>query len=107
MAFDYNGNWKNQLEATMSLTVAADGVVNGTYQSPAAQAKAPLVGFVRHDFLIFSVAMDTSVGTMLCQPSADPAADTVDSWWHFRLFDDRAPEWACVRTGCDVFSRTT
>ena len=105
MSFNYAGSWKNQLGATMSLTVATDGAIQGWYKSPAAPAKAPVAGFVRDGFLVFSVAFEQSAGTMFCQPSSDDTT-TFDSWWHFRLFDDPGPAWAAVRTGCDRFERS-
>ena len=105
MPFDYAGDWRNQLGATMSLTVAPDGSAHGQYRSPAATAAAPLSGFVEQGRLVFSVAMDTSVGTMLCHPSGTDDPNSFSSWWHFELFDDAAPSWARVRTGCDTFTR--
>ena len=71
MAFDYDGDWQNQLGSTMSLKVHPNGSVTGTFKSLEQGDPVPLVGFVGNDVIVFCNVFGTGAGTMLGQPLKD------------------------------------
>ena len=115
MDVDFSGKWHNQHGSEMTLTVAPDGKVTGTFHtgvgSPSPPEGFPLVGFVCGDLIAFSVNFGKyqSVTAWTGQHTIEDGVEAIESMWHLAInIEERAEKdwlWSGIRSGADTFHR--
>lgn len=112
---DLSGRWKNGLGSEMTLAVAPNGTVTGTYRTgvgvPSPAEEFPLTGYVERDLLAFVVNFGRygSLAGWVGQHTVDGGKERIETLWHLARDVPEADEptalWAGILAGANLFVR--
>ena len=112
---DLNGRWKNGLGSEMTLVVASNGAVTGTYRTgvgvPSTAEEFPLTGYVERDLLAFVVNFGYygSLAGWVGQHTVADGKERIETLWHLARDVPEADEpsalWAGILAGANLFER--
>jgi hypothetical protein len=112
---DLNGRWKNGLGSEMTLSVAPNGAVTGTYRTgvglPSPSEEFPLTGYVERDLLAFVVNFGRygSLAGWVGQHTVAGGKERIETLWHLARDVPEAEEttalWAGILAGANLFER--
>ena len=112
---DLSGHWRNGLGSEMTLVVASDGAVSGTYRTgvglPSPAEDFPLRGYAERDLVAFVVNFGRygSLAGWVGQHTVAGGKERIETLWHLARdvpeADEPAGLWAGILAGANLFER--